>query len=146
MNLKRSLFILLTTLLPLTAWAQGAADKIVGQYRVEKDGTVSKVKIFKHENGYRAQVFWVEQMKNADGSPKVDAKNPDPSKRKTPSNQIVLIDKVVYTDNEWTKGKIYDPTSGKVYKVDLYFEKDGVLTVKGKLGPFYKKMYWKKIQ
>ena len=56
--------------------------------------------------------------------------------------------KVTYDadDNEWEDGRIYDPTSGKTYKVEMYFEKPDVLTVKGKLGPFYKKMYWTKIQ
>lgn len=113
-----------------------------------KDGRNSKVKVFKHAGGYRAQVIWLENMKNPDGSQRTDTKNPDPSKRHTPSNQIVLVDKVTYDadDNEWEDGRIYDPTSGKTYKVEMYFEKPGVLTVKGKLGPFYKKMYWTKIQ
>jgi len=47
---------------------------------------------------------------------------------------------------EHVVARIYDPTSGKTYKVEMYFEKPDVLTVKGKLGPFYKKMYWTKIQ
>ena len=128
--------------------AQSAADKIVGVYRVVKDGRNSKVKVFKHGGGNRAQVIWLENMKNPDGSQRTDAKNPDPAKRNTPSNQIVLVDKVTYDadDNEWEDGRIYDPTSGKTYKVEMYFEKPDVLTVKGKLGPFYKKMYWTKIQ
>lgn len=125
--------------------AQNPADKIVGTYKVEKEGSVSKVKIFKHGNGYRAQIFWLQNPKNPDGSVKMDLKNPDPSKRQTPSDQIVLVDKVTFDDGEWTNGRIYDPQSGKVYKVDLYFEKPNVLTVKGKLGPFYKKMYWIKL-
>ena len=127
--------------------AQTAADKIVGLYHVVKDGRNSKVKIFKYGNGYRAQVVWLENMKNPDGTLRTDVKNPDESKRKTPSNQIVLVDKVTYNgEDAWEDGKIYDPTSGKVYRVEMYFEKPNVLTVKGKLGPFFKKVYWNKIQ
>jgi len=123
------------------------ADKIVGLYHVVKDGRNSKVKIFKYGNGYRAQVVWLENMKNPDGTLRTDVKNPDESKRKTPSNQIVLVDKVTYNgEDAWEDGKIYDPTSGKVYRVEMYFEKPNVLTVKGKLGPFFKKVYWNKIQ
>ena len=86
-------------------------------------------------------------MKNPDGTLRTDVKNPDESKRKTPSNQIVLVDKVTYNgEDAWEDGKIYDPTSGKVYRVEMYFEKPNVLTVKGKLGPFFKKVYWNKIQ
>lgn len=138
--------LLLTLMCSFTAVAQSAADKIVGIYKVEKDGRNSKVKIFKHGDGYRAQVIWLENMKNPDGSPRTDQKNPDPAKRNTPSDRIVLVDKVIFKKDKWTDGKIYDPTSGKVYKVDLYFEKDNVLTVKGKLGPFFKRVYWNKIQ
>jgi len=132
-------------LFPLSA--QTPADKIVGLYHVVKDGRNSKVKIFKYGNGYRAQVVWLENMKNPDGTLRTDVKNPDESKRKTPSNQIVLVDKVTYNgEDAWEDGKIYDPTSGKVYRVEMYFEKPNVLTVKGKLGPFFKKVYWNKIQ
>ena len=148
--MKRFFLLLLLVCLgaTLSLSAQSAADKIVGVYRVVKDGRNSKVKVFKHAGGDRAQVIWLENMKNPDGSQRTDTKNPDPAKRHTPSNQIVLVDKVTYDadDNEWEDGRIYDPTSGKTYKVEMYFEKPGVLTVKGKLGPFYKKMYWTKIQ
>lgn len=130
----------------LSLRANNEADKIIGVYSVQKDGRNSRVKIFKHNGGYRAQVIWLENMKNPDGSPRTDQKNPDPAKRNTPSNQIVLIDKVTYDGEKWTNGKIYDPTSGKVYNVDLYFDDDKVLTVKGKLGIFFKRVFWKKIQ
>ena len=59
-------------LLPLSA--QTAADKIVGLYHVVKDGRNSKVKIFKYGNGYRAQVVWLENMKNPDGTLRTDVK------------------------------------------------------------------------
>ena len=140
-------FTLLFAVCLFTLSAQTAADKIVGLYHVVKDGRNSKVKIFKYGNGYRAQVVWLENMKNPDGTLRTDVKNPDESKRKTPSNQIVLVDKVTYNgEDAWEDGKIYDPTSGKVYRVEMYFEKPNVLTVKGKLGPFFKKVYWNKIQ
>lgn len=130
-----------------TVSAQNAADKIVGLYHVVKDGRNSKVKISKYGNGYRAQVVWLENMKNPDGSMRTDVKNPDPKKRHTPSNQIVLVEKVVFDgDDTWENGNIYDPTSGKTYKVEMYFDKPNVLTVKGKLGPFFKKVYWTKIK
>lgn len=145
--MQKFLSLLLATFFAfsLSISAQSPADKIVGTYRVEKEGSVSKVKIFKYGNGYRAQIFWLQNPKNPDGTVKTDVKNPDSAKRKTRSDQIVLIDKVVFDEDEWNGGKIYDPQSGKVYKVELYFDKPNVLTVKGKLGPFFKKMYWQKI-
>ena len=109
------LFLLVCLGATLSISAQSAADKIVGVYRVLKDGRNSKVKIFKHGGGYRAQVIWLENMKNPDGSQRTDAKNPDPAKRPTPSNQIVLVEKVTYDadDNEWEDGRIYDHHVGQ---------------------------------
>ena len=59
----------------------------------------------------------------------------------------MLVEKVTFDgDDTWENGNIYDPTSGKVYRVEMYFDKPNVLTVKGKLGPFFKRVYWQKIQ
>jgi len=93
--MKRILSFLLLAFIAttLTVSAQSAADKIVGLYHVVKDGRNSKVKIFKHGDGYRAQVVWLENMKNPDGSQRTAQKTPDPKKRNTPSNQIVLVEK-----------------------------------------------------
>lgn len=128
-----------------TMFAQ--ADKVLGNYQVVRNGVTSKVKVFKHNGGYRAQVYWVDNLKMADGSTRVDDKNPDASKRKTPANQIVLIDKVTYNGKDkWDGGKIYDPTKGKVYTVSLYFKDEKTLTVKGSIGPFFERMYWTRIK
>ncbi len=121
------------------------ADKIVGTYKAVHDGKESKVKIFKYQNGYRAQVIWLKEPKNADGSIKKDVKNPDASKRNVPASQIVLVDKVIYKDNMWKDGKIYEPTSGKTYKVEIKFKDAKTLEVRGKLGPFGRSVYWTKL-
>lgn len=127
------------------AFAQ--ADKVVGNYQAVRNGVTSKVKVFKHNGGYRAQVYWVDNIKMEDGSIRTDIKNPDAAKRKTRADQIVLIDKVTFDGKDtWKDGKIYDPTSGKVYTVSLYFKDEKTLTVKGSIGPFFQRMYWTKIQ
>ena len=128
------------------AMAQTAADKIVGVHKAVQEGKESKVKIFKYNGGYRAQVCWLKTPKNPDGTIKTDLKNPDKSKQKTPSDRIVIIDKVTYDDGLWQNGRIYDPTSGKTYKVEIKFKDAKTLEVKGKLGPFFKRVYWTKLQ
>lgn len=143
--MKKFLMVMLTLMLvAVSAFAQ--ADKVVGTYKAVRNGVTSKVKVFKHNGGYRAQVIWVDNLKKADGSTRTDEKNPDASKRKTPANQIVLIDKVTYDGKDkWKDGKIYDPTSGKSFTVTLYFKDSRTLTVKGSIGPFFERMYWTKI-
>ncbi len=142
---KLVLLIVVALLTVASAFAQ--SDKVVGTYKAVREGVTSKVKVFKNGDGYRAQVIWVDNLKKADGSIRLDEKNPDPAKRKVQADNIVLIDKVKFNGKDkWEGGKIYDPTSGKVYKVSLYFKDEKTLTVKGSIGPFFQRMYWTKIQ
>lgn len=142
--MKKVLFSMLMLLMvAIGAFAQ--ADKVIGNYKAVRNGVTSKVKVFKYNGGYRAQVTWVDNLKKSDGSIRTDEKNPDASKRKTPANQIILIDKVTFDGKDkWKDGKIYDPTSGKSYTVTLYFKDAKTLTVKGSIGPFFERMYWTK--
>ena len=150
--MKRFLMLVVAGVFALSAAAASAStndgDRILGVYKAVKDGAVSKVRISKiGDNAYKAQVFWLEKETNPDGSIRRDIKNPDPAKRNTPSDQIVLIENVSYVaeDNEWKNGKIYDPTKGDVYRVVINFQDDKTLRVRGFLGPFSKSLYWYKL-
>lgn len=145
--MMKKVMSLITCLLMVAVSITAQTYKIVGNYKVERNGVASKVKIYKHENGYRAQVTWVDNLKKEDGSIRTDEKNPDKNKRNVRADQIVLIDKVTYDakDNVWTNGKIYDPTNGKTYKVKLWFDGDKVLKMRGYIGPFFDTSEWKKI-
>ena len=143
--MKKLIWALALCLVTLTASAQSAGDKILGTYRAVQEGKVSKVKFTKNGNGYRAQICWLAEPNNADGTPKCDTKNPDKAKQKVHSDRIVLIDKVIYKDGEWTDGKIYDPTSGKTYKVSVKFKDAKTLAVTGSLLVFKKTVYWTKL-
>jgi uncharacterized protein (DUF2147 family) len=150
--MKRFLMLALCGVIALSASIASAStnggDRILGVYKAVKDGAVSKVRISKiGDNAYKAQIFWLEKDKNPDGSLRTDLKNPDPAKRKTPANQIVLIQSVSYDSKEgvWKDGNIYDPTSGKVYKTVVDFTDEKTLRVRGYLGPFSKSLYWEKI-
>lgn len=98
--MKRFVFMMLTLVLAVSgAFAQ--ADKVVGTYKAVRNGVTSKVKVFKYQDGYRAQVIWVDNLKMEDGTNRLDVKNPDPAKRKVQADQIVLIDKVTYKNEKW---------------------------------------------
>lgn len=143
--MRRMLWAFALMFSALTVMAQSAGDKIIGTYRAVQEGNVSKVKIFKNGNGYRAQIFWLEEPNNADGTPKLDTKNSDKSKRSVRADQIVLIDKVVYKNGVWTDGQIYDPTSGSTYTVNVKFKDDKTLAVTGSLLFFKQTVYWTKL-
>lgn len=127
-------------------------DRLIGTYRVVEPETKedSKVKIFKTKDGkYKGQVIWLAVPNMKDGTPKRDILNPDPKKRNTPGNQIVLLWDFEYDAQQdmWVNGQIYDPCHGKTYKCRLNFESDTKLKVRGYIGTpaLGKSMYWYKI-
>lgn len=143
--MKKFILSIVCMLMTLGVIAQSEADKIIGTYRAVQAGNVSKVKISKKGDGYTAQVIWLEKPNNPDGTKKLDKNNPDKAKQKTPADQIVLIDKVVYKDGMWKDGKIYDPTKGKTFKVEIIFKDEKTLRVRGFLGPFFETVLWTKL-
>ena len=132
----------------LSAAAQDA-DRIVGVYLAEYEGEESKVSIFKEDDGtYTARVIWVKNKYDANGNLKTDSKNPDKSKRNTPCDEIVLIEKMSYDSkkNSWTNAKIYDPVRGIKANADCSFEKDGRLKVRGSLMGIGMSVYWDRLE
>ncbi len=145
----KKLMILAVAMLTVAGAAAQSADKILGIYKAVEEGKESKVEFTKRPDGsYRGQIIWLKQPNNADGTPKLDAKNPEESKRKLRADRVVLINGVNYDakKNVWNNGRVYDPTKGKTYKVEVSFEGDKKLRVKGSLFGFSKSVYWEKIQ
>ena len=148
-NLFRLGACVVAMFLATSAFAQSAADKILGVYQVEEDGNKSKVRFTKCEDGsYQGQIIWLSQPNHPDGTPKTDIKNPNPALRNTPSNQIVLVKGIRYNaeKNVWGGGTVYKPINGKTYKVECSFDDANTLRVKGSLGPISLSRYWKKVE
>ena len=143
--MKRLLLVSIAVLSTLFAAAQTDGDRILGNYAAKLSHNDAKAKIIKHNGGYRMQIYWLRDTHNADGSLKVDSKNPDKSKRHTPLTEVILVDHVTFEDGVWKNGRIYDPHSGKSYKTELRLNgKD--LDLRGIVGPFHKSIHWTKIQ
>ena len=124
-------------------------DNIVGTYESTQNGDRFKAKIEKLKDGtYRAQVFWVENDKDANGNKRLDEKNPDKSLRSTPADRIVLFSGLKYDakKKEWNGTKIYDPQRGIRAKMTASFEKDGRLKLTGSVLLISERVYWKRIQ
>ncbi len=139
----------LVMLLSANAFAQSAADKIVGVYSVEEEGRQSKVRFTKCADGSdQGQIIWLSEPNNADGTRKMDLKNPDPAKRNTPTDQEVIVYGIRSDAKKqaWNGGKVYKPINGKTYKVECSFSDEKTLRVKGSLGPISLSRYWKKVE
>lgn len=125
------------------------ADRILGVYKAVEEGKESKVEFSRQADGsYRGQIVWLKNPDNPDGTPKLDVKNPDPSKRAVRADRVVVVDGVKYDagKNVWNGGRVYDPTKGKSYKVEVSFTEDNTLRVKGSLLGFSRSVYWTKIE
>ncbi len=149
MKLNKFALLCVVAIFAIPCLAQ--SDRIVGVYEVTEPetGEVSKVEIYKTGDTYGAKVIWLAEPYYPDGTLKKDIKNPDPSLRDTPASKIVLITGLQYNADKkiWEKGNIYHPVHGKFYKVQVKFDDDKTLNVRGYLGrPMIgMTVYWKKI-
>lgn len=124
----------LTALLVLVAGAAQAASPI-GVWLASKGR--SHVQIYNCGAQLCGKIIWLKEPNNKDGSPKVDAKNPDKSKKSRKILGMHILNGFVKDPDEanyWTGGKIYNPEDGEIYKCTLTLRKDGKLRVRGYVG------------
>lgn len=123
-----------------------SADDIVGVWLTENGK--SKVEIYKKSDAkYYAKIIWLKDPKREDGTVKLDDKNPNPKLRTKPIVGLEILSGLVFDDDEWEDGEIYDPESGKVYSCYLEFEGDK-LKLRGYIGfsMIGRTSYWTKVE
>ena len=124
------------------------ADNIIGTYLCKQKDNSFKVKIEKKADGtYSGQLIWIEKDKDADGKKLLDKKNSDKNLRTVPLDRVVLFNGLKYITKEkiWGDCKIYDPQRGVTAKLEMWFEKDGTLRVKGSKWGFSESVFWTKL-
>ena len=97
-------------------------------YNQERD---AKLEIYWQDDAFEAKIVWLKEP-NADGKPKVDKNNPDPSLRIRPTLGLVVLHSLRKTNdpNVYKGGRIYDPKNGKTYNCRLIF-KGNTLELRG---------------
>lgn len=151
--MKRIIFTLMCAMLfSVASFAQemnSKGDNIIGEYLYAKKTGDSKIRISKAADGtYTAQVFWVANALDENGNKRKDVKNKDKKLRNVDLDKVVIIKGLKYDadDNEWGDAEIYDPSSGKIYDVDIEFKDSKTLEVYGNIWGIGKTVYWKKIK
>ena len=139
MRLIHYLVLLLTiAVLCATAWADN--DDILGTwFNQDKD---AKIEIFKCGNDYCGKIVWLknptysaDSKEGTPGTPKLDTKNPDAAKRKTPLLDLQIVQRLQFSgDNQWKNGKIYDPDSGNTYSGEMRLDGADTLKLRGYIG------------
>ena len=85
------------------------------------------------------KIIWVD-----DPAPEAlrDTNNKDENLREQPILGLTILKGFTAKKDQWKKGKIYDPESGKTYGAKLRRLPDGVLQVKGCIGPICQTQLW----
>ena len=128
---KLFLFTLLTCFFN-TLLAANNPDDIIG---VWKDGLgKGQIQIFKQNGKYYGKIIWLKKPQDLNGQPKVDKNNPNPSLRNKPVLGLLMLKDFKYNDDEWSDGRIYNPSDGKEYKAYMKLKDKNTLSVRGYIG------------
>ena len=153
MKLK-SILILIAGLMVLTSTQSFAqmvqGDEILGIWLNEDED--AHIQIYKKEGKYFGKIIWLlEPLDEDTGEPKLDDENEDETLRTRPVMGLQLLKDFEFDgEDEWEKGKIYDPNNGKTYSCYIEFkdETKDLLKVRGYIGfsMIGRTTYWTRVK
>jgi uncharacterized protein (DUF2147 family) len=125
--MKKYFISLMFVLAPLCATlAQG----VVGKWKLEDGSAI--VEVYQQGDVYNGKIVWLANPTEADGSPAVDDKNPDPKLRTRQIIGLNMLSGLKKSGDEYAGGTIYDPGNGKTYNCSMQVE-GNTLKVRGSL-------------
>jgi uncharacterized protein (DUF2147 family) len=81
-----------------------------------------------------AKIIWLKRPNDAQGLPRMDAKNSDPALCNRPLLGLEVLQGLRHAgENSWTDGKVYNPDDGKDYRALMSITADGGLRVRAYL-------------
>ena len=106
------------------------AQDVVGKWKLEDGSAI--VEVYRQGDVFNGKIVWLQHPTQADGSPVVDANNPDSKLRSRRLMGLNMLSGLKKVGGEYTGGSIYDPGNGKTYNCSMKVEGD-VLKVRGSL-------------
>jgi uncharacterized protein (DUF2147 family) len=88
-------------------------------------GNESIIKFQACKTAFCGTVVWLKEPTEADGSPKLDTKNPDKTKQTQPMIGVEVFSGMTPVDDHW-KGKAYNADDGKTYDITFTVKSDKV--------------------
>ena len=124
------------------------ADDLLGLWLNEDED--AHIEVYKEGELYFGKIIWLKfPIDDETGKPKLDKHNPDEELQKRPSLGIKLLTDFVWDeDNEWNKGDIYDPKTGKTYSCYIVMKEYDLLKIRGYIGISLigKTTYWTRVK
>lgn len=138
MNRLQFAFLVLPLALVTTAFA--GSDDILGAWLNQKQD--AKIEIAKCGNNFCGKIIWLKEpvypagsKEGTPGTPKIDYKNPDTARQKTPLMGLQIMDSFQFAgDTLWKNGHIYDPDNGKTYSSKITLASHDQLDLRGFIG------------
>ena len=125
--MKKFFVSMMFMLAPLCA---ALAQDVVGKWKLEDGSAI--VEVYRQGDVFNGKIVWLKNPTRADGSPAVDALNPDAKLRSRKVLGLNMLSGLKKNGGEYTGGSIYDPGNGKTYNCSMKVEGD-VLKVRGSL-------------
>src|SRR5271165_6440533 len=131
--------ILFTVASSMLSFAAGAGD-VAGTWLNQKQD--AKIEIFQCGINFCGKIVWLKEpvypagsKEGTPGTPKIDYKNPDTARQKTPIMGLQIMEGMQFSgDNLWKNGKIYDPDNGKTYSSKATLVSHDQLDLRGFIG------------
>ncbi len=118
------------------AAAHDALD-VYGAWLTEKQNSV--VVVSQCDATPCGEIVWIDAP---DAASLTDVENPDEALRGRPLLGLEMLYGFEAKKDQWKKGRIYDPETGKTYGSRLRRLDDGSLQVKGCIGPVCQTQIW----
>ena len=137
MRLIRTAFLLL---IAASIPAFAGSDDILGTWLNQKQD--AKIDVFKCGNNVCGKIVWLKtpvyppgSTEGTPGTPKIDYKNPDSARKKTPLMGLQIMEDFQFSgENLWKNGKVYDPDNGKSYSAKATLVSHDHLDLRGFVG------------
>lgn len=111
-------------------FAQNSGDDILGIWWNPE--MTSRVEVYKENGLYYGKIIWLKADENEDGStPRRDIHNENERLRTRRVMGLIAMKELRWDEkqNEWDKGRLYDPRRGEEYSFYAKLKKDGSLSL-----------------
>ncbi len=127
--MKIFITILFTSLFG-ASFGQSIGDEILGTWWNPE--MTSRVEVYKQDSLFYGKIVWLKDDENEDGStPRKDIHNEDEALHNRRVLGLVVMKELRWDEkqNEWDKGRLYDPRRGKEYSFYAKMKTDGSLSL-----------------
>ncbi len=96
-----------------------------------RDTGSSMIEIYRCGSGLCGKIVWLREPNDADGNPRTDIKNPDPTLRNQPLIGLqVILNMLQSGDNKW-EGEVYKSDDGRVFSGNMRMSDDDTIALAG---------------